>query len=66
MSKLLMLQVCASIGALVGVALVYVGLTQDSQVLAGIAFVVFAGSLLLTPLLRVLPSRVSEDVADQT
>lgn len=66
MSKTLILQVCASVGALLGIALVYVGLSQDLDTLATVALVLFAVSLLVTPALRLVPKLAPDEVADQT
>lgn len=65
MSKTLILQVCASVGALLGIALVYVGLSRDLNTLVISAFVLFAVSLLMTPALRLVPKRARDGSADQ-
>jgi len=66
MSKTLILQVCASVGSLLGIALVYVGLSQNLDTLAALALVLFAVSLLVTPALRLMPKRARDEVADQS
>lgn len=66
MSKGLLLQVLASVGAMFGITFLYVGLTQNSDALAAVGFGLFAGSLLVTPALRLLPSRVSDDKGANT
>lgn len=66
MSKTLILQVCASVGALLGIALVYVGLSQNLDTLVMLAFVLFAVSLLVTPALRLVPKWARDGVADQS
>ncbi|HET7327567.1 MAG TPA: hypothetical protein VFJ14_09825 [Nocardioidaceae bacterium] len=61
MSKLLMVQVLASIGALVGIAIVYAGLQEELGVLATVGFVLFGVSLLVTPVIRLAPRRGAGD-----
>lgn len=61
MSKFLILQVISSIGALLGILLVYIGLSQDVKGLALVALVLFGASLLVTPALRMVPKSTGDE-----
>lgn len=63
MPKSLLLQVCASVGSLLGIILVYAGLKQDVGPLADVGLILFGASLLVTPVLRLLPQRAAKDAA---
>jgi hypothetical protein len=55
MPKMLVIQTAASIGACLGIVLTYGGLTGQVSAVAAIGFVLFAVSMLVTPVMRLLP-----------
>lgn len=61
MSRMLLIQTVASIGATAGIVLVYVGLGNDAESVAAIGFGLFAVSMLVTPALRLVPKRLRGD-----
>ncbi len=48
------LQICAGVGAVIALPLLYIGLKQDVVALAGTGLVIFGASMLVTPILRLL------------
>lgn len=48
------LQICAGVGAVIALPLIYIGLKQDLSGLAGLGLAVFGASMLVTPILRLL------------
>lgn len=57
MSKMLLIQTLASIGAGLGVVLTYVGLNNETQTVAAFGFALFAVSMLVTPAMRLVPKK---------
>lgn len=57
MSKMLLIQTIASIGACLGVVLTYVGLDGGAGVVAAFGFGLFAISMLVTPAMRLVPKK---------
>ncbi len=49
------LQICAGVGAVIALPLLYVGFKQDVAALAALGLAVFGASMLVTPVLRLLP-----------
>lgn len=50
------LQICAGLGAVLALPLLYIGLKQDTAALAVLGLAVFGASMLVTPVLRLLPT----------
>lgn len=59
MSKMLVIQTAASIGACLGIVLTYGGLTGQATAVAAVGFALFAVSMLTTPAMRLRPKRRS-------
>ena len=58
------LQVCAGIGAVTALPIIYSGLSSDGRFLPWLGIALFGTSMMVMPLLRVLPSSFYEDRDD--
>lgn len=58
------LQVCAGLGAVIALPIIYFGLNSDGRLLPWLGIALFGASMMVTPLLRVLPSSLYEDRDD--
>ena len=58
------LQVCAGLGAVIALPIIYFGLGAGGTFLPWLGLALFGASMMVTPLLRVLPSSFDEDRDD--